>query len=224
MPTLYICDSCHYLFSPSDGEESRMERCLGCGKGAIVVQARIGDARASLVRPALRPASEDEKAAYFNVKAELEASAERELAFLKLQDSIKTYEMTMDEHNFALILIYYLWNFTPENRRLTLDRFLRPANWHEQDPDEYVERDYKEIRKKFWSRVNQERHAVTYEGASPGPALACLNAFQRPGGELMAFLHPASLGDVRRIDLHPLATQLGKGYLLFLADWYNYTK
>ena len=224
MPSLYICDSCHYLFSPSGGEKSRMERCPDCGKESVVVQARIGDARASLVRPTLRPASEDEKAAYLNVKTELEASAERKSAFLKLQDSIKTYKMTMDEHNFALILIYYLWDSTLENRRLTLDRFLLPANWHEQNPDEYVERDYKEIRKKFWSRVNQERHAVTYEGASPGPALACLNAFQRPGRELMAFLHPVSLGDVRKIDLHLLATQPGKVYLQFLTDWYNYSE
>lgn len=115
-----------------------MERCPGCGKESVVVQARIGDARASLVRPTLRPASEDEKAAYLNVKAELEASAERKSAFLKLQDSIKTYKMTMDEHNFALILIYYLWDSTLENRRLTLDRFLRPANWHEQNPNEQL--------------------------------------------------------------------------------------
>ena len=77
-----------------------------------------------------------------------------------------------------------------------LDRFLRPANWHEQNPDKK-------------------------EGASPGPALECLNAFQQPEGEMFAFLRPLSLGDVRKIDLHQLATQPGRGYLQFLADWYN---
>ena len=159
---------------------------------------------------------------YFIVRAELEASAKKKASCLKLQESVKTYNMTMGEHNFALILVYYLRDSTLESRRLMLDRFLRPANWHEQNPDKYVERDYRDIRRKFWSQVNQERHAVEKEGASPGPALECLNAFQQPyEGELWSFLRPATLGDVRRIDLHRLAAQPGKGYLRFLADWYN---
>ena len=218
---MYICDSCHYLFSPSGEEKSRVERCPGCGKESVVVQARIGETCASLVRPAVRAATEDEKADYLNAKAKLEATAEKESAYRKLQERVKTYNMTMGEHNFALILIYYFRDSTLESRRLMLDRFLRPANWHEQNPDKYVERDYRDIRRKFWSQVNQERHAVEKEGASPGPALECLNAFQQPEGEMFAFLRPLSLGDVRKIDLHQLATQPGRGYLQFLADWYN---
>ena len=222
MLTLYICDSCHYLFAPPDREESRVERCPGCGKESVVVQAQVGGTIVSLVRPAVRPVSEDERADYLNVKAELKASAKKESAYRKLQESVKTYNMTMNEHNFALILIYYLRDSTPESKRLMLDRFLHPEHWHDQNPDEYVERDYKDIRRKFWSKVNQERHAERDESASPGPALECLNAFQQPyEGELWSFLRPATLGDVRRIDLHQLAAQPGKGYLQFLADWYN---
>ena len=177
MLTLYICDSCHYLFSPPDREESRVERCPGCGKESVVVQAQVGGTIVSLVRPAVRPVSEDERADYLNVKAELKASAKKESSYRKLQESVKTYNMTMNEHNFALILIYYLRDSTPESKRLMLDRFLHPEHWHDQNPDEYVERDYKDIRRKFWSKVNQERHAVRDESASLGPALECLNAF-----------------------------------------------
>ena len=222
MLTLYICDSCHYLFSPPDREESRVERCPSCGKESVVVQAQVGGTIVSLVRPAVRPVSEDERADYLNVKAKLEATAEKESAYRKLQERVKTYNMTMGEHNFALILIYYLRDSTPESKRLMLDRFLRPEHWHDQNPDEYVERDYKDIRRKFWSKVNQERHAERDESASPGSALECLNAFRQPyEGELWSLLRPATLGDVRRIDLHQLAAQPGKGYLQFLADWYN---
>ena len=39
MLTLYICDSCHYIFSPAGGEEAHMERCPSCGKESVVVQA-----------------------------------------------------------------------------------------------------------------------------------------------------------------------------------------
>ena len=159
---------------------------------------------------------------FFQRQSGIRSLRRKEVRFSEAPGWHQTYDMTMSEHNFALILVCYLWNFTPENRRLTLERFLRPAYWHpDQNPDEYVERDYKNICKAFWSQINKERHAVAEKGAVPGPALACLNAFQQPEGELMAFLRPVSLGDVRRIDLHQLATQPGKGYLQFLADWYN---
>ena len=126
MLILYICDSCHYLFSPPDREESRVERCPGCGKESVVVQARIGETCASLVRPAVRAATEDEKADYLNVKAKLEATAEKESAYRKLQERVKTYNMTMGEHNFALILIYYFRDSTLESRRLMLESVSAP--------------------------------------------------------------------------------------------------
>lgn len=212
MPNMYTCDACRFIFPA----ENLPERCPDCGKESITKKAKKDGQERKLVLPAVRPATTAEIAEH--EKALIEIAAED--AFADRIQEPRNYDMSMGEHNLALMLLFAFNNCPAHYLRSRLDTIVDESREDVATTDSAL-RLYTDAKKLFTSEIGKERRQFDACGTLPhGPALDVLYAFRQK--EFVALIgSKPNLGDVRRVDIKEIAEKPSAGFLRFLADWYN---
>ena len=212
MARLYTCDACRFIF-PAD---SLPERCPDCGKESIAKKIKKDGQERKLVLPAVRLATADEIAEHEKAMAEIAA----EDAFADRLKEPQNYDMSMEEHNLALMLLFYFRQCPVPYLRVKLDILLGEQS-EEKDAAEGAMQLYTDVKKHFSAEIGKERRQFNVDGALPhGPALDVLYVFRQK--EVAALLGSTpNLGDVRRVNVKEIAEKPSAEFLRFLTDWYN---
>ena len=169
-----------------------------------------------LVLPAVRPATADEIAEH--KKALMEIAAED--AFADRIHEPQNYDMSMGEHNLALMLLFYFRNCPIPYLRIKLSVLLDESHEGKKTAENALQL-YTNVKKHFSSEIGKERRQFDTDDALPhGPALDVLYAFrQKEIATLMG--NTPNLGDVRRVDVKEIVEKPSKEFVRFLTDWYN---
>lgn len=214
------CDNCHYTFQ----SDALPGYCPDCGRETINrrFESKVISA------PAVRPATDAEIKWYEDYQAEVAAAADQKKRLI----SIDSYEMTDDEHNWAMVMLAEHQVPKTDVGKASLATYLHSLP---QDPDRAVEK-YLTVRKVFTRRIGEDRSALKKAGIPEpyvitrlndegetvlvdgldgyGPALSILYQFKP-----YDFLRKPTLGNLKKIDLEKIAREPGTGYLQFLLDW-----
>lgn len=217
---IYTCDNCHYTFEA----ETLPASCPDCGKETV--NRRFGDK--ILPTPAVREATEREAAWLVETRAELAAEEEQKR---RLQ-SVDSYDMTDDEHNWAMVMIHEMPAPSTEEASRMVRTVFRSLH---HDPAKMLEH-YIQIRKQFTRKISDDRADLEKAGKDEPISIA---RFTDEGETVLLdgldvyvsalsvlyhfrpydFLHTPTLGDLRRIDLKKIAEEPGAGYIQFLLDF-----
>lgn len=193
------------------------ERCPDCGKDIVVKTAKKDGQERKIVLPAVRPATEAEIAEHEKILMEFAA----EDAFAHRVKDVRHYDMSMGEHNLALMLLFYFRNCPISYLRVKPNALLKESPFECVDTSAEALRLYTDVKKHFSSEIGKERRQYDADGAMPhGSALDVLYAFRQK--ELAAFMgNTPNLGDVRRVDVKEIAERPSAEFLRFLTDWDN---
>ena len=213
MARLYTCDAYRFIFLA----ENLPERCPDCGKESITKKAKKDGQERKLVLPAVRPATADEIAGH--EKALMEIAAED--AFADRIQEPQNYDMSMGEHNLALMLLFYFRQCPVPYLRVKLNALLDESPFEGVDATADDLRLYTDVKKHFSSEIGKERRQFDTDDVLPhGPALDVLYAFRQE--EIAALMgNTPNLGDVRRVDVKEISENPSGEFLRFLTDWYN---
>ena len=236
------CDNCHYTFSADElptwcshcGQETRSHKFAG----------KI------LSVPCVRPATDDEVAQYEKVVAEERDVADLidKLRMLgepyfdrpwkhadEDEDTDETedescifdyppdpYNLSVHEHNFALMLIYYLKQMGRFYGRLDLEKMIMG-----EDVDEKVAL-YKNVKKIFTRGINDEERGIEKPSHvnmeiwnAATPALKTLYAFRQDDDFKRLLADAPNRGNIKRIDVQALAEHPSEGFVRFMTELYN---
>ncbi|MBO6290748.1 MAG: hypothetical protein J6N51_00595, partial [Selenomonas sp.] len=152
-------------------------------------------------------------------KALMEIAAED--AFADRIHEPQNYDMSMGEHNLALMLLFYFRNCPIPYLRIKLNALLDESPFEGVDATADDLRLYTDVKKHFSSEIGKERRQFDTDDVLPhGPALDVLYAFRQE--EIAALMgNTPNLGDVRRVDVKEIADEPSGEFLRFLTDWYN---
>lgn len=128
-----------------------------------------------LVLPAVRLATADEIAEHEKAMAEIAA----EDAFADRLKEPQNYDMSMEEHNLALMLLFYFRQCPVPYLRVNLDILLGERS-EEKDAAEGAMQLYTDVKKHFSSEIGKEHRQFNVDGALPhGLTLDVLYVFRQ---------------------------------------------
>ena len=131
------------------------------------------------------------------------------------------YDMPVHEHNFALMLVYYVQMAGFYGMR-DLNRMIIST-----DVQEKMEL-FKKVRLSFIQAINREsqdnQNALfldreTWEKATP--ALKTLYSFRQDDDVKLLLQNVPNRGNIRRIDLQKIAESPSEGFVRFMTELYN---
>ena len=131
------------------------------------------------------------------------------------------YGLSVHEHNFALMLIYYIKQLGYFGKQ-DLEKMIMSD-----DVDEKAEL-YKNVKKTFNRGINTEERQVekpsrltreVWEAATP--ALKVLYSFRQDDDFKMWMGDVPNRGNIKRIDVQKLAAEPSEGFVRFLTELYN---
>ena len=218
------CDNCHYTFECSE----LPTRCPDCGKETR--SHKVGSRIVSLA--CVREATEAEIDCYKRIRRELAEEELQAAAAAALFENLKAlgdpftfeddpYDMPVHEHNFALMLVYYVQMAGFYGMR-DLNRMIIST-----DVQEKMEL-FKKVRLSFIQAINREsqdnQNALfldreTWEKATP--ALKTLYSFRQDDDVKLLLQNVPNRGNVRRIDLQKIAESPSDGLVRFMTELYN---
>ena len=132
------------------------------------------------------------------------------------------YNLPIREHNFALMVIYYLKQMGRFYGKQDLEKMIMST-----DVDEKVAL-YKNVKKIFTCGINDEERGIEkpyrvnkeiWNAATP--ALKTLYAFRQDDDFKRLMGDVPNRGNIKRIDLEKLATEPSEGFMRFMTELYN---
>ena len=132
------------------------------------------------------------------------------------------YNLPVHEHNFALMLIYYLKQMGRFYGKQDLEKMIM-----NESAEEKIEL-FKNVRKIFNRGVNDEERGIEkpyrvnmeiWNAATP--ALKTLYAFRQDDDFKRLLADVPNRGNIKRIDLEKLATEPSEGFVRFMTELYN---
>lgn len=231
------CDNCHYTFAA----DSLPAWCPECHK-----ETRNHKVAGKIISaPCVRTATEDETIWYEKAVSEernVKELAEKlrvlgepyfrnehendvedtENSMLGYSYPADPYHLPIHEHNFALMIIYYLQVFGKFYGKLDLEKMLMG-----EDVDEKVDL-YKKVKTTFNRGINTEQRNIEKPGKltrevweAATPALKTLYSFRQDDDINMLLGEVPNRGNIQRIDLKKLAEEPSEGFIQFLRELYN---
>ena len=132
------------------------------------------------------------------------------------------YNLSVHEHNFALMLVYYLKQMGRFYGRLDLEKMIMG-----EDVDEKVAL-YKNVKKIFTCGINDEErwiekplHVNMEIWNAATPALKTLYAFRQDDDFKRLLADAPNRGNIKRIDVQALAEHPSEGFVRFMTELYN---
>ena len=237
------CDNCHYTFAADE----LPTWCSSCGQE----KRNHKFAGKILSVPCVRPATEDEATQYEKVVAEEQDVADLVEKLRMLGEPYfdkpwknetdetgeeddgeadedegfdyppDPYNLPVHEHNFALMLVYYIKRLGYFGRH-DLEKMIMG-----EDIEEKVAL-YKNVKKVFTSGINTEERGIEKPNhvnmevwSAATPALKTLYAFRQDDDFKMLMGDVPNRGNIKRIDVQKLAEEPSEGFMRFLRELYN---
>ena len=131
------------------------------------------------------------------------------------------YNLPVHEHNFALMLVYYIKQLGYFGRH-DLEKMIMG-----EDIEEKVAL-YKNVKKIFTSGINKEERGIEKPNhvnmevwSVATPALKTLYAFRQDDHIKILFGDVPNRGNIKRIDVQKLAEEPSEGFVRFMTELYN---
>ena len=155
-------------------------------------------------------------------ETETETETETEDDFSPFAYPPDPYNLSVHEHNFALMVIYYVKQMGRFYGKQDLEKMIMGEN-----AEDKVEL-FKNVKKIFTRGINNEERGIEKPShvsmeiwRQATPALKTLYAFRQDDSFKLLFGDPPNRGNIKRIDLEKLATEPSEGFMRFLTELYN---
>ena len=202
--SIFACNACNYLFSSSD---NKITHCPKCGVGIVLSDI---EGNRKIFRAAVRKATSAEITSYENaVRFEaLPSDLESRIAYLNDKNLID------DEHNLALVLLYYFNKVSDHAAKHTLRQLLTPRESfiYNKMADTACGTEYGFVIKEFKEDFENERKSI---GTNDTAIVAEQTGNESAASTLMRFRRSRSkpnrktpnLATIRELDPYLIASE-----------------
>ena len=218
--SIFACNACNYIFDSID------ENVISCPKCRARIILSDIEGNRKVMRRAVRPATGSEISSYENairfepLPHDLDSRIDR-LSALELSD---------EEHNLGLVLLYYLNKVNDYSGKLTLETLLNPRNSYadKKIADNGCKIEYRMIIKNFTEDYEMERknagtNDVAVAAVTAGKESASATLMRFRSNKLKPNRKKPNLASIRELDPDPIALKPSFSFLEFLLDLYNST-